>query len=140
MLVINQQISIPFTEFDFSFSRSPGPGGQNVNKVNTKVTLKWRINSTKAIPVDVRERFCTKYHRRISKAGELIVTSHRFRDQGRNVADSLHKLREMLLEVAEPPKKRKPPKKSKAANRKRLENKRRNSERKKSRQSIRSND
>ncbi len=140
MLIVNDEISIPISEFNFTYSRSPGPGGQNVNKVNTKVTLKWNVRRSKSLPADVSERLMSKYYRRISKAGEFVVTSHRFRDQGRNVADSMHKLREMILSVAVAPKKRKPRKKSKAANRRRLENKRRTSDRKQSRQPIRRHD
>ena len=136
MLTVNDKIAIPLSEFKFSYSRSPGPGGQNVNKLNTKVTLKWNVEKTKSLPEPVRARLKSKYARRISKSGELVVTSHRFRDQGRNVADTLNKLREMVLNVATAPKKRKKTKPSKAAKRRRLEEKRRTSERKRSRRSI----
>ena len=137
MLTVNRKISIPLSEFKFTYSRSPGPGGQNVNKVNTKVTLKWNIEKTSSLPEPVRARLVSKFASRISKTGELIVTSHRFRDQGRNVADSLSKLREIVLSVATPPKSRKKTKPSKASKRRRLDEKRRTSERKQSRGRIR---
>ena len=136
MLTVNNKISIPLSEFNFTYSRSPGPGGQNVNKVNTKVALRWNVSKSKSLPESVRTRMLSKYARRISKTGEIIVTSHRFRDQGRNVADSLSKLREMVLSVATAPKPRKKTRPSKAAKKRRVENKRRTSQRKQSRRPI----
>ena len=133
MLMINEKVSIPLKEFQFSFARSPGPGGQNVNKVNTKVLLKWKIAESAALPEDIKERAIQKFARRISKSGELIVTSHRFRDQGRNVADALNKLRELISAVAEKPKSRKKTKPSKGSKMRRLENKKRLSSKKQSR-------
>ena len=130
MLRVNHRIQIPFTEFDFSFSRSGGPGGQNVNKVNSKVTLRWNIAKSATLPGDVRERFVQKYRRRITTDGEFVMHSERFRDQGRNVADCLAKLRELLLEVAVTPKKRKPTKPTKGSRERRLKEKRAASERK----------
>ena len=79
MLKVNSKIEIPLKEFDFSYARSPGPGGQNVNKVNTKVILKWAVGESTSLPEGVKERFLNKYARRISKTGELVLTSHRFR-------------------------------------------------------------
>ena len=130
MLKVNHRIQIPFTEFDFSFSRSGGPGGQNVNKVSTKVTLRWDVIRSKKLPDDVRKRFRAKYARRINKEGQLVMHSQRYRDQGRNVADVLEKLRGLLLEVATAPKKRKPTKRTRGSNERRLQNKRKSSEKK----------
>jgi len=130
MLRVNYRIEIPFTEFDFSFSRSGGPGGQNVNKVNSKVTLRWSVTKSPTLPADVRERFVQRYRRRITNDGELVMHSERYRDQGRNVADCLEKLRELLLEVAVAPKKRKPTRPTRGAKERRLKEKRAASERK----------
>lgn len=130
MLKVNHRIQIPFTEFDFSFSRSGGPGGQNVNKVNTKVTLRWDVTNSPSLTEAVRERFLARYRRRITKQGDLVLHSQRYRDQGRNVADVIEKLRGLLLEVATTPKKRKPTKRSRAANQRRLDAKRRTAGRK----------
>lgn len=133
MLRVNDKLAIPLKEFSFSFSRSSGPGGQNVNKVNTKVTLRWNVRHSKSLPEDVKERFLRRYHRRITANGELVLHSQRFRDQGRNVADCLEKLRQMIADVASPRKKRRPTKPTKASKERRLQEKRRQSQRKQSR-------
>jgi len=133
MLTVNDKIAVPKDEFVFSYARSSGPGGQNVNKLNTKVTMHWDVTSTSSLPEDVRERFCKKYRRRISKEGELVLYSQRFRDQARNVDDCLSKLREFILEVAEPPKPRKPTKPTRGSIRRRLDNKRKKGDKKQSR-------
>lgn len=140
MLSVSDTIVIPRSEFQLSFSRSPGPGGQNVNKVNSKVTLRWDIRETPSLPPDVKRRFLARFGNRINKEGLLILTSHRYRDQPRNLADVLEKLRQLILSVLEPPKKRKQVKRSKGANRKRLEQKRRRSETKSGRRNVRFDD
>jgi len=133
MLVVNANISIPYTEFDFSFARSGGPGGQNVNKVNTKVTLRWTVQKSPSIPDGVKQRFTAKYARRINKEGELVIYSQRFRDQGRNVADCIDKLRALILDVATAPKRRRKTKPSRGSIERRLKNKRHKSDKKQQR-------
>jgi ribosome-associated protein len=130
MLQITRELAIPLKEFDFRFARSGGPGGQNVNKVNTKVTLRWQILNSKSLPDDVRQRFLARFGRRVNQEGELLVTSQRFRDQGRNVADCLEKLRKMLQSVAVAPRRRRPTRPSKAARERRLQDKHRTSRQK----------
>ena len=102
MLVVNDRIKVPLSELTFSYARSSGPGGQHVNKVNTKVTMHWSVRDTESIPVDLRDRFCARYRRRINKEGQFVLRSQRFRDRGRNVEDCLEKLRQMILEVSKP--------------------------------------
>ncbi len=140
MLTINDQISIRVAELHFSYARSPGPGGQHVNKVNSKAILKWPVETTAALPDEVKQRFINRYARRITKEGVVVIQSHRYRDQGRNVADCLHKLREMILSVVNQPKPRKPTKVTQAAKRRRLDSKKRLSDKKKSRRPPAGND
>ncbi|MEL7496925.1 MAG: alternative ribosome rescue aminoacyl-tRNA hydrolase ArfB [Planctomycetota bacterium] len=130
MLHVNDDISIPMSELKFSYARSPGPGGQNVNKVNTKAILRWSVLATQAIPGSIKQRLRTKHRKKISTDGDLIITSHRYRDQPRNVADCLAKLKRMILDAATVPKPRKKTKVPRSATRRRLENKRRKSEKK----------
>ena len=130
MLVINPRLKIPLREFQFSFARSSGPGGQNVNKVSTKATLRWPVLTSRTLPDSVRQRFLAKYRRRVTAEGELVITSQRFRDAGRNVADCLEKLRTMLAESAVTPKTRRPTKPTRASVRRRLQAKQRQSRRK----------
>lgn len=139
-LRINRQIVIPLREIDFSFARSQGPGGQNVNKVNTKATLRWNPGNSQALPPAVYRRFVDAYKNRITVDGELLLHSQRFRDQGRNVADCLAKLQQMVLEVATPPKRRIATRPSKGSVKRRLQNKQAQSERKKRRQQPRLDD
>ena len=140
MLTVNDKISIRLKEFKFSYARSPGPGGQNVNKVNSKVILRWSLKKTSALPNTVMYRFKQKYSKRITQEDDFVISSHRFRDQARNVADCLSKLRELILAVFDEPKQRKKKKISKAAKARRVESKRRKSATKQSRRSPRLDD
>ena len=123
-LEVTRRIRIPFDELRFRFVRSAGPGGQNVNKVNTKALLRWQMKSSPSLPDDVRERFVKKYGSRITTRGDLLLTSDRYRTQQRNEDDCLEKLRRMLASVAAPPKKRKKTKPSAASVERRLTEKR----------------
>lgn len=134
MLIVNKRIAIPDEELAFSYVRSSGPGGQNVNKVNSKAVLRWNVAANSSVPADVRERFAAAQRRRITTGGEIVLSSDRYRDQARNAADCLDKLRAMLAEVATPPKKRRPTKPSKAARERRLKTKTEQSQKKQARQ------
>ncbi|MEQ1905063.1 MAG: alternative ribosome rescue aminoacyl-tRNA hydrolase ArfB [Pirellulaceae bacterium] len=135
MLFVNDQISISIGEFDFTFSRSPGPGGQNVNKVSSKATLSWYPDKSSGLPGDVLQRLKVQNKSRFSQDGKFQVSSHRFRDQSRNIADCLTKLREMILLAAIVPKNRKKTKPSFSSQRRRLDNKKKKSEKKNMRRS-----
>ena len=121
---MNERLRIPLRELEFRFSRSSGAGGQNVNKVSTKATLRWDVAESPSLPEAVRQRFLTRYRRRITAGGELVLTSQRFRDQGRNVADCLEKLRAMLAAVAAAPRPRKRTRPTRASVERRLRAKR----------------
>ncbi len=133
MLTVVSRLQIPMREFTFTFSRSGGPGGQNVNKLSTKALLRWPMLTSKSLPDAVRARFLAKFGNKLTSDGDLLITSQRTRDAGRNSADCLEKLRRMLTSVAEPTKSRRPTKPTKASVRRRLEQKRRQSGRKQQR-------
>ncbi len=108
MLVINDRLSIPLSEFQFDYARSGGPGGQNVNKVNSKVLLRWNPATSPSLPGPIRERLLMLVANRLTTEGDLLITSQTTRDQSRNMADCLDKLRAILINAANPPKARRP--------------------------------
>lgn len=118
------RLRVPARELTITFARSSGAGGQNVNKVNTKAVLRWPVRASRAIPADVRTRFAERFATRITTDGELVLSSDRHRDQGRNVADCLAKLDAMLTAVATPPRPRRKTRPSRGAVERRLEQKR----------------
>lgn len=124
MLSVNDRIQIPDEEFDWSYARSGGPGGQNVNKVSSKAILRWPATTSPSVPNDVRARFLLKFANRITTEGDLVMSSERYRDQERNRQDCLEKLTAMLLEVAVLPKPRRITRPSKASKARRVEAKR----------------
>jgi len=131
-----KKITIDENELNFSFSRSSGPGGQNVNKVNSRVTMRWVPSESECISNAVYERFLKAFSHRITLNDEVVIHSDRFRDQKRNMADCREKLHEMLQKVASPPKKRIATKPSKAAKKRRLDSKKAAGEKKKTRQKV----
>jgi ribosome-associated protein len=138
MLDVTPRIRIPLEELKFSFSRSGGPGGQNVNKVNTKVTLRWDVQRSPSLPDPVRQRLLARYRRRTTQHGELLITSQRYRDQGRNVADCMEKLRDIVRSVASPPVPRRPTRPTRASKERRLGEKKQRSKTKKLRRDVES--
>jgi len=110
-----------------SFSRSGGPGGQNVNKVNTKVTLKLRLNELAGLSEAELERVKTLLANRISNEGEFILSSDEERSQRTNLERAYSRMETLITAAARLPKRRRPTKPSKAAKEKRLQDKRRQS-------------
>ncbi|HEY2837569.1 MAG TPA: alternative ribosome rescue aminoacyl-tRNA hydrolase ArfB [Pirellulales bacterium] len=133
MLVVSPRVRVPQSEFEFSYARSSGPGGQNVNKVNSKATLRWPVTRSPSLPEDVRQRFLARFGSRLTSEGELLVTSQRYRDQPRNIADCLEKLQAMLLAVATPPTPRRKTRPTRASGERRLQGKRATGEKKQNR-------
>jgi ribosome-associated protein len=130
MLWISPQIQIPLTEIEFSYVRSSGPGGQNVNKVNSKAVLRWNLIESPSLNEDLRLRLLSRLGPQLTRDGDVLLASDRFRDQGRNREDCLEKLRQLLLRASHVPKARKKTKPTKSSQRKAREKKSHHSEKK----------
>ena len=126
-LRVTEFLSIPLEEFRFEFARSGGPGGQNVNKVSSKAVLRWTPSTSPSLPAPVRDRLLRTVSSRLTKEGELLVTSQLTRDQSRNIDDCLDKLRELVLAAARPPRPRRPSRPTLASKVRRVESKLRRS-------------
>jgi ribosome-associated protein len=124
MLAIDDRVQIPENEFQWTYVRSGGPGGQNVNKVASKAVLRWDLARSPSLPEEVKARLRTQQRRRITIAGELILNSQRFRDQERNRQDCLEKLGAMIRQALVAPRPRKQTKPSRGARQARLRDKR----------------
>ncbi len=121
-------LHIPDNELEFTFARSGGPGGQNVNKVASKAVLRWNIQKNTTIPQAVKDRFCATYGNRITGDGEVVIMSDEYRDQPRNMESCREKLAGMLRAVAKPPKVRRATKPTKASKERRIASKKKTSE------------
>src|SRR5207302_1430025 len=127
MLEITPLLLIPKSEFTWSFARSGGPGGQNVNKVASKAVLRWNIAESTSLAEDVKIRLALQQKRFFTQAGEMIIVSQKYRDQERNRQDCLEKLRVLILQALVAPTPRKKTRPSRGSKRRRLHEKKRRS-------------
>jgi ribosome-associated protein len=125
MVEINPSLSLPDGELELHTSRSAGPGGQNVNKLETRVTVRFDVAGSPSLTDDQRRRIQERLGTRISKAGVLQVSSQRHRTQAANREAAVARLAGLLAAALEPEAERKPTRMPKAAKRRRLEDKRR---------------
>lgn len=119
MIKITPTISLNESDIRFAFIASPGPGGQNVNKVATGVQLRFNVLRA-ALPEDVRARLLLLLGRKLTTQGEWIIKATRFRTQERNKQDALERLIDLLKRAAIPPKKRRKTRPTKASVERRL--------------------
>jgi ribosome-associated protein len=127
-LVVSRTITIPDRELKFSFARASGPGGQNVNKVSSKATLHFAAADSPSLPQDVKERLLAAFQSRLTKEGELVISSQESRDQPRNIELCREKLRQMILSAAKAPKKRRATRPTRGSKVRRLEVKKQRSQ------------
>lgn len=130
MLHVTDTIAIPDAEIVWQYARSGGPGGQNVNKVESKATLRWAMIASTSVPAAVKDRLRATHPARMTTEGEFLVMSQRYRDQERNRADCLEKLAKMVRAVVHPPTPRKKTRPTKASQARRLAEKKHQSVRK----------
>jgi len=136
MLWINNAIQIPDEELEFSFARSGGPGGQNVNKVASKAILHWHMAGNTSVPEPIKERLRALNRRRITADDEFVLQSQKYRDQDRNRQDCLEKLREFILQAVAVPKPRKVSRPTRGSRERRLQAKKHQAARKSTRRQV----
>ena len=127
-IFVNDRISLADDEVSEQFVRSPGPGGQNVNKLATAVQLRFDARGSKSLSDDVRERLLEVAGTRATKHGEIVINAHRFRTRERNREDALERLVALVREAAVVVKPRRATQPSRAAKQRRVEDKRRRSQ------------
>ena len=123
MIRITDQISIPKDELKFTASRSSGPGGQHVNKVSTRVTLRFDVANSPSLTADQKQRIFGHLATRVSKEGVLRVVSQKTRSQAANKETALERFVELLHQALRQTVRRKPTEISPTGKQKRFEGK-----------------
>jgi len=132
-LVVSAALTIPADELRWTAVRSSGPGGQNVNKVSSKVELRFDFERSRVLSNDVRARLRSIARSRLDALGNILIVSQVTRDRQRNLEDARSKLVELVIRACERPKRRRATRPSRGATETRLREKRRHSERKRDR-------
>jgi ribosome-associated protein len=135
-LFVSSHLTIPAGELSLAFARSGGPGGQNVNKVASKVELRWNVANSTALSAGDRAWLRTQLQNRLTQDGELVVTSTVTRDQLQNREDAETKLVQIVRAALHRPTPRRPTKPTRGAKRRRLDGKRRHAEIKRGRRTV----
>ena len=136
MIEVTRTIHVDEDEIEEQFIRSPGPGGQNVNKVSTGVQLRFDARNSPAISEALFNRLRTLAGQKMTSDGVLVISAHGTRSQARNREVALEKLTELIRKATIVPKKRRPTKPSRAAKARRIENKKKRGGVKKTRAKV----
>lgn len=127
-LRINSHLSIPGNELRIAFAHSGGPGGQHVNKVESKVLLRFSVTDSRVLGERRKSLIFKRLAARLTGEGEILIQSARYRQQARNLEDARQRLAALLAEALRPVKARKKTRPSRASKERRLQAKRRRSE------------
>lgn len=135
-LRVNEQLCIPAKDLSWSAARSSGPGGQNVNKVSSKVTLRFDLRGCEALSGTQKARLRELAGKRMDASGGLLISAQAHRSQQQNLERAREGLRRLIAAALRVPKPRRATKPTAGSKRRRLEAKRRQSEKKKGRTSV----
>jgi ribosome-associated protein len=132
-LFVSPTLTVPANELRFTSVRASGPGGQNVNKVSSKVELRFDFERSKVLSAELKTRLRVLARGRLDAEGSIFIASQLTRDRQRNLEDARQKLVELLIAAAHRPKRRRPTRPSRGATESRLQEKRHHSDRKRDR-------
>lgn len=132
-LAVSPALTIPADELRWTSVRSSGPGGQNVNKVSSKVELRYDFERSRVLDADTKVRLRTLAGTRLDAEGQILIVSQATRDRQRNLDDACAKLGELVLRALVRPKRRRATRPSFGATQTRLQEKRHQAARKRDR-------
>jgi ribosome-associated protein len=139
-LVINDKLTLPGHDLEWTAVRASGPGGQNVNKVSSKIELSFDFEDSVALTEPVKSRLRVLAKNTLDGEGRVAVTSQKTRDQAKNLADARDKLKEIVLKALVVPKTRKATKPTKGSKVRRLTTKKKVGAKKAARKAPRRDD
>ena len=132
-LVINPRVTIPGDELEYAASRASGPGGQHVNKADTRIQVRWNVVESRALGPIQRQRVLRALAPRLTGAGEIVLASDTHRSQRRNREEVDRRLAQLVREALVPPKPRRATRPTAAARQRRLEEKKKRGRKKRER-------